>query len=81
MGRGNYIAASYSVSEDLAGVTLLGERVGFAPLRRFSLTAGEWVMDGLRLAVEYSYSLDYPPSQGGTGTSVDSISVMITYSW
>jgi hypothetical protein len=79
--QGNYIAASYSVSDDLAGVTLLGERVGFAPRRRFSLAAGEWVMDSLRLAVEYSYNLDYSPSQGGTGTSVDGISLMITYSW
>jgi uncharacterized coiled-coil protein SlyX len=79
--QGDYIAASYSVSDDLAGVTLSGERVGFAPRRRFSLSAGEWVMDGLRLAVEYSYSLDYPPSRGGTGSSINSISSAITYSW
>ncbi len=79
--QGNYIAVSYSESHDLAGVTRSGERVGFVPWKRFSLSVGEWVMDGLRLAVEYSRDADYSPSRGGTGSSAYGVSSAVTYTW
>ena len=42
-------------------------RIGFVPQHRLFLTGGEWVMDGLKVAVEYSANWDYPVSAGGTG--------------
>ena len=40
--QGTYLAFSHSRSEDLAGFVQHGERLGFVPWRRFSLSAGEW---------------------------------------
>jgi hypothetical protein len=55
----------------MAGATILTNglptRIGFVPQNRLFLTAGEWVMDGLKVAVEYSANWDYPVSSGGTG--------------
>ena len=69
--QGNFISIGYSGSKDMAGYVLvingLPTRVGFVPQNRLFLTAGEWVMDGLKLAVEYSANWDYPVSSGGTG--------------
>ncbi len=79
--QGDYFTVSYSESRDLAGVMRSGERVGFVPWKRFSVGAGEWVLDGLRLAVEYSRDLDYPASQGGTGTHTSGVFSAVTYSW
>lgn len=79
--QGSYLAFSYSRSQDLAGFTRDGERAGFAPWRRFSLSAGEWVMDHLRLAVDYSRNVDYPLNQGGSGNSADGILLVVTYVW
>jgi hypothetical protein len=69
--QGDFISIGYSGSKDMAGVMLLqngvATRIGFVPEHRLFLTAGEWVMDGLKLAVEYSANWDYSASKGGTG--------------
>src|SRR5215813_1852282 len=69
--QGNFISVAYSGSHDMAGVTDLingvPTRVGFVPQSRLNITAGEWPMDGLKVAVEYSANWDYPVSRGGTG--------------
>jgi hypothetical protein len=80
---------SYSESYDLAGVTdFVGDplaptplRVGFVPERRFSVGVGEWVLDGLRVAVEYSHAVDYDVSEGGTGNSANGFFWQMTYEW
>ena len=83
--QGNYLAFGYSESRDLAGVAQLidGEltRVGFAPKRRFIISAGEWVLENLRFAIEYSYAVDYPVSEGGTGRSASTIFSAFTAVW
>ena len=79
--QGSYLAVSYSRSQDLAGFTRDGERVGFVPWRRFSLSVGEWVMDSLRLAVDYSRNVDYPLNLGGSGNAADGILLVVTYVW
>jgi hypothetical protein len=75
--QGNFISLAYSGSRDLAGATALingvPTRVGFVPEHRVLLTAGEWVMEDLKLAVEYSTNWDYSPSRGGTGQVVHGI--------
>ena len=69
--QGDFISVGYSGSKDMAGVTMLQNglptRIGFVPRHRLFLTGGEWVMDGLKVAVEYSANWDYPVSSGGTG--------------
>jgi len=69
--QGNFISVAYSGSHDMAGVTDLingvPTRVGFVPQSRLNVTAGEWPMDGLKVAIEYSANWDYPVSRGGTG--------------
>ena len=69
--QGDFISLGYSGSKDMSGVTGLVNgvptRIGFVPQNRVFLTAGEWVMDGLKVAVEYSANWDYPVSSGGTG--------------
>jgi len=61
--QGTYLAMSYSESRDFGGVRrdLDGERsrVGFLPKRRLLIGAGEWFMDGIKLAIEYSRDWDY----------------------
>jgi hypothetical protein len=83
--HGTYVALGYSQSSDLAGVTQLVSgvptRVGFVPRRRLLLTAAEWVLDGLRLAIEYSYNWDYSTSEGGTGNSANGLFTTLTYTW
>ena len=82
---GNYITISYSGSSDLGGVTqFIGEvptRVGFVPRRRLLVGAGEWFMDNLKLALEYTYNVDYPKSQGGTGNSAHGFFAELTAVW
>ena len=79
------MSLGYSQSRDLAGATRLiaGEatRVGFVPKRRIILTAGEWVLDGLRWVVEYSHNQDYSPAEGGTGRSASGLFTTLTYVW
>ena len=69
--QGDFISVGYSGSKDMAGVTILTNglptRIGFVPQHRLFLTGGEWVMDGLKVAVEYSANWDYSVSNGGTG--------------
>jgi len=69
--QGDFISVGYSGSKDMAGVSILQNgiptRIGFVPQHRLFLTGGEWVMDGLKVAVEYSANWDYPVSSGGTG--------------
>jgi hypothetical protein len=69
--QGDFISVGYSGSKDMAGVTGLingvPTRIGFVPQHRLFLTGGEWVMDGLKVAVEYSANWDYSVSSGGTG--------------
>lgn len=83
--QGNYIATSYSESRDLAGVSrVLGgalTRVGTVPKRRFLISLGEWVLDGVRVAVEYSHSVDYSRNEGGTGRTADGVFSQLTYEW
>ncbi len=83
--QGTYLAIGYSESDDLAGVTRVidGEnvRVGFVPQKRFLVDIGEWVLDGVRVAVEYSYIVDYDATEGGTGRSANGVFGMLTYVW
>ena len=63
--QGTYVVFGYSESQDLAGVmkdVARGAdvvRVGNVPEKRLSAGVGEWVMDGLRVAFEYSHVVDY----------------------
>jgi hypothetical protein len=83
--QGNYIAIGYSESRHLAGVSrVLGgalTRIGAVPKRRFLVSAGEWVLDGVRVSFEYSHIVDYMRSEGGTGHSADGIFSQLTYEW
>ena len=84
-GQGTYFAVGYSESSDLAGVTRVvgttSDRVGFVAKRRLLLTAGEWLLDGLKLAVEFSRNWDYSTSEGGTGKTADGLFSTLTYTW
>jgi hypothetical protein len=80
----------YSESYDLAGVTRIFDttavvpietRVGFVPERRLSVGLGEWVLDGLRAAFEYSYIVDYDEDDGGTGEDGHGVFWQMTYEW
>jgi hypothetical protein len=55
--------------------------VGTVPRRRFVVDVGEWVLEGVRVAVEYAYIEDYPVSQGGTGKSANGVFSMLTFEW
>ena len=83
--QGTFLGFGYSESRDLAGVTRLinggPSRVGFVPKRRLLLTAGEWVLDGVKLQVEYSRNWDYSISEGGTGSTANGIFTTFTYQW
>lgn len=88
-GQGSFLAFGYSRTSDLAGATQLtgtapneiSNRVGFLPRSRWTLTAGEWVLDGLKVQLEYSRITDYSISQGGTGATGSAIQMTVTYSW
>jgi hypothetical protein len=89
--QGTYVVFGYSESRDLAGVMKdIGDpmtpvliRVGNVPERRFSAGIGEWVMDGLRIALEYSHVIDYgvDPTTRATGNSADGVFMQVTYEW
>lgn len=72
--QGTFVALMYSGTRDLAGAifTVDGQptRVGFLPKERLALTAGEWVLPGVRLAAEVAVNWDYPIRDGGTGNTV-----------
>jgi hypothetical protein len=80
--QGTYLAVGYSESYGLAGfVDANGARVGTVSRRRIQATLGEWVLEGLRLALEYSYNVDYPKSQGGTGKAANGFVSTLTLNW
>jgi hypothetical protein len=86
--QGTYLAMGYSESSDLFGVTRIvdplnpvPQRVGSVPERRFSIGVGEWVLDGCRVAFEYSHAFDYSVAEGGTGNSADAVLMQWTYEW
>jgi hypothetical protein len=83
--QGTYVAVDYSQTLDLSGITSipagLALRVGALPQKRFLLTVGEWVLDGVRVSFEYSYIKDYPTTDRGTGQSGNGVAGMITYDW
>jgi hypothetical protein len=83
--QGTYFTMGYSESQDLGGVEQSSDgelvKVGFVPERRLLLSVGEWVLDGLRVAVEYSHNWDYPKKKGGTGQSAHGVFGTITYVW
>jgi hypothetical protein len=83
--QGTYVSISYSESQDLAGVIALNNnvptRVGSVPRRRFILSVGEWILDGVKFAIEYSYNMDYPKKDGGTGNSANTVFTTLTLVW
>ena len=84
--QGTFVAVGYSRSRDLAGVQLASAgggltRVGFVPEGRLTLTAGEWVLEGTKVAIEYSHNWDYPVKKGGTGREADGVFLGLTYTW
>ena len=83
--QGTYFSLGYSESSDLAGVmqeiNTVPTRVGFVPRRRFILHVGEWVLDQVRLSIEYTYNLDYPRREGGTGNSAGVLLSTLTFVW
>jgi len=48
---------------------------------RLILTAAEWVVEGVRLALEYSRNWDYPESKGGTGRQAKGIQIALMLTW
>jgi hypothetical protein len=83
--QGDFISVAYSGSQDMAGavVSINGEpiRVGFVPETRLLVTAGEWVLPELKVAVEYSANWDYPQSRGGTGQLVHGIFGLVQFNF
>lgn len=83
--QGTYVAIGYSRSYDMAGVTLTTSggqsRVGFVPQSRLTLTAAEYVLEGTKIAIEYSHNWDYSIGQGGTGRQADAILLDFTYTF
>jgi hypothetical protein len=83
--QGTYVALGYSQTQDLAGVVLTttagATRVGFVPKNRILVTAGEWILEGGKIALEYSHDWDYPVSKGGTGRQADGFFLSISYNW
>jgi hypothetical protein len=89
--QGTYFTVGYSESYDLMGVSFNPdragnpagpvERVGFVPRRRFVVSLGEWVLENLRVAVEYSLNWDYPVSKGGTGQNASGVFSTVTFTF
>lgn len=83
--QGSYVTLGYSESRDLAGVMRLvdgeAERTAFLPRRRLVLGVGEWLLDGLKLAIEYAWLWDYGIHEGGTGKTANKVYTSLTYVW
>jgi hypothetical protein len=83
--QGTYLALGYSQSRDLAGILQdvdgRATRVGFVPRQRILAGVGEWVLEGLRVAVEYSHVIDYSKDKRGTGNSASGVFALLTYQW
>ena len=84
-GQGTFVAFGYGRTRDFAGVTEVIDseqiRIGSLPRSRWTLTAGEWVTEGLRVQLEYSRIKDYPVSQGGTGSTGSGFQLTLGYVW
>ena len=78
--QGTFVGVSYSESRDMAGINGTS-RDGSVPKRRLTLTAGEWVLDGLKLLIEYSHNWDYDLDEGGTGNTANGVFGSLTYVW
>ena len=78
--QGTFLGLGYSESRDLSGIDGTA-RNGSLPKRRLTLTAGEWVLDGAKLLIEYSHTWDYSTSEGGTGNTANAVSGSLTYVW
>jgi hypothetical protein len=83
--QGDYVAIGYSRTSDLAGVAQVQNgvptNVGALPQARLTLTAGEWLLENARLAIEYSHNWDYSVGKGGTGKQSDGFFTALTYNW
>jgi hypothetical protein len=83
--QGTFVAVGYSQSQGLAGATQLingiPTRVGFVPKSRLLLTAGEWVLEGLKFTLEGSIDWDYPISEGGTGGTGWGLLMALTFTF
>lgn len=83
--QGTYIAVGYSETRELTGVVTYPEglevRAGALPRERFLISVGEWVMDGVRVAIEYSQVKDYSPRDAGTGKTASGVQAVFTYDW
>jgi hypothetical protein len=83
--QGSYVSVAYSHTSDFFGVKKLFDvaniRAGSLPKDRMLFTFGEWIVDGVRFALEYSRNRDYSIGQGGTGRSTNGVSAMLTYAW
>jgi hypothetical protein len=83
--QGTYMTVGYSESKDMRGVAQLvdfiPQRTAFVPKKRFLVGIGEWVTDGVRVAVEYAYIKDYSRNDGGTGQHANGFFTMLTYEW
>lgn len=83
--QGSYLALGYSRTRDLAGATQVvnGERlrVGALPKTRWTLTAGEWLQEGLKVQLEYFHTQDFSSNEGGTGASGNGLQMTLTYTW
>ena len=84
-GQGTFVAVGYSGTRDLAGANVLvngqPKRTGAVPQSRFFITAGEWVMDGVKLQLEYALSFDYSRARGGTGKMGHGIFSVLTFNF
>ena len=83
--QGTYVAVDYSRTLDMEGAASIPVsetlRVGALPMERLLLSVGEWVLDGVRVQLEYSHIKDYPTSVFGTGRTAQAWFGMITYDW
>jgi uncharacterized coiled-coil protein SlyX len=83
--QGTFVSVGYSQSQGLAGATQLingvPNRVGFVPKSRLLMTAGEWVLEGLKLSLEGSVDWDYPVNEGGTGATGWGLLMALTFTF
>ena len=83
--QGTFIAIGYSRTRELVGATQTvsgkSERVGAAPKSRVILTAGEWVAEDLKIALDLLVDWDYASKDGGTGERGFSIISSLTYNF
>jgi uncharacterized coiled-coil protein SlyX len=83
--QGTYAALGYSRSHDMAGATQATTggptRVGFVPESRLTVTAAEYIWEGMKVAIEYSHNWDYSIGKGGTGRQADGILLDFTLTW